>query len=113
VSCAIVIILFAAQPFGTGRVGFMFAPAVILWFASNVVIQVYNTAKWYPEIYKCLSPHYGYYFFSENPTRGWQQLAGIFLAITGAEACFADLGHFSRQGIQVRARARLATVQPI
>ncbi|GAQ87155.1 Potassium transporter family protein [Klebsormidium nitens] len=101
VSCAIVVALFAAQPFGTGRVGFMFAPVVIIWFASNVVIAIYNTATYYPGIYKCLSPHYAYFFFKDDAHRGWRQLAGVFLAITGAEATFADLGHFSRAGVQL------------
>ncbi|KAK9808702.1 hypothetical protein WJX72_002233 [[Myrmecia] bisecta] len=101
VSCAIIILIFAAQRFGTAKIGFSFSPIVILWFLLNIIISGYNTHMFYPTIYKAISPHYAYRFFAQNRHTGWRELAGIFLAITGAEALYADIGHFSRTAIQI------------
>ncbi|KAK9835990.1 hypothetical protein WJX81_004040 [Elliptochloris bilobata] len=101
VSIAIIVILFCVQSYGTGRVGPSFSPIVILWFIFNIITAIYNMATYYPAIWKCINPYWGYLYFVNNGASGWMSLSGIFLAVTGTEASYADLGHFSRPAIQI------------
>ncbi|DBA74693.1 TPA: hypothetical protein ACH3X2_009358 [Trebouxia sp. C0005] len=101
ISCAIVVGLFMVQRFGTGRVGVVFAPIILIYFLCNVIIAVTNITRYKPSVFKALSPHYGYYYFRNNHHLGWVQCSGLFLAITGTEAAYADLGHFSRPAIRI------------
>ncbi|DBA83964.1 TPA: Potassium transporter, variant 2 [Trebouxia sp. C0004] len=101
ISCAIVVGLFMVQRFGTGRVGVVFAPIILIYFVCNVIIAVTNITRYKPSVFKALSPHYGYYYFRNNHHLGWVQCSGLFLAITGTEAAYADLGHFSRPAIRI------------
>nr|XP_043639490.1 potassium transporter 6-like [Erigeron canadensis] len=101
VACVILIALFALQHFGTHRVGHLFAPVVILWLFCISSIGLYNIIHWNPHIYKALSPVYMYKFLKKTQTGGWKSLGGILLCITGSEAMFADLGHFSQLSIQI------------
>ncbi|DBB02777.1 TPA: Potassium transporter, variant 3 [Trebouxia sp. C0004] len=101
ISCAIVVGLFMVQRFGTGQVGFVFAPIILIYFLCNVIIAVTNITRYKPSVFKALSPHYGYYYFRNNHHLGWVQCSGLFLAITGTEAAYADLGHFSRPAIRI------------
>lgn len=101
VACIILIALFALQHYGTHRVGHLFAPVVILWLLCISSIGVYNIIHWNPHIYKALSPIYMYKFLKKTQTGGWKSLGGILLCITGSEAMFADLGHFSQLSIQI------------
>ncbi|KAK4261295.1 hypothetical protein QN277_004314 [Acacia crassicarpa] len=100
-ACIILIILFALQHFGTHRVGFLFAPIVITWLFCISAIGVYNIFYWNPHVYKSLSPYYAYQFLRKTQKGGWMSLGGILLCITGSEAMFADLGHFSQLSIKV------------
>ncbi|PIA49124.1 hypothetical protein AQUCO_01300170v1 [Aquilegia coerulea] len=86
---------------GTRKVAFMFAPIVILWLLCIAAIGIYNIVVWNPRIYKALSPYYIYLFFRETGKDGWISLGGILLCITGTEAMFADLGHFTSVSIRV------------
>ncbi|PON52033.1 Potassium transporter [Trema orientale] len=101
VACAILIFLFALQHYGTHRVGFLFAPIVITWLLCISAIGVYNIAHWNPHVYQALSPYYMYKFLKKTQRGGWMSLGGILLCITGSEAMFADLGHFSQLSIQI------------
>ncbi|KAL0023251.1 hypothetical protein WJX79_010795 [Trebouxia sp. C0005] len=101
ISCGIVILLFMVQRFGTGRIGFCFAPIVLIYFLCNLIIAITNISRYKPDIFKALSPHYAYYYFRDNRHLGWVQCSGLFLAITGTEATYADLGHFSRSAIRI------------
>ncbi|KAH9627193.1 hypothetical protein KSS87_020739 [Heliosperma pusillum] len=101
VTCVILIGLFALQHFGTHRVGFLFAPIVILWLFCISSLGLYNIIRWNPHVYKALSPYYMYTFFKKTQTGGWMSLGGILLCITGSEAMFADLGHFSQLSIKI------------
>lgn len=101
VACIILIALFALQHYGTHRVGHLFAPVVILWLCCISSIGLYNIIHWNPHIYKALSPVYMYKFLKKTQTGGWKSLGGILLCITGSEAMFADLGHFSQLSIQI------------
>ncbi|XP_058194129.1 potassium transporter 6 [Rhododendron vialii] len=101
VACIILIALFALQHYGTHRVGFLFAPVVVTWLLCISAIGVYNIFRWNPHVYKALSPYYMYKFLKKTQRGGWMSLGGILLCITGSEAMFADLGHFSQLSIQI------------
>ncbi|KAJ4882798.1 Potassium transporter [Raphanus sativus] len=101
VVCAILIILFSLQHYGTHRLGFLFAPIVLAWLLCISTIGVYNIFHWNPHVYKALSPYYIYKFLKKTRERGWMSLGGILLCITGSEAMFADLGHFTQLSIQI------------
>ncbi|CAH8337393.1 unnamed protein product [Eruca vesicaria subsp. sativa] len=100
-ACIILIGLFALQHYGTHRVGFLFAPVILLWLMCISAIGVYNIIHWNPHVYQALSPYYMYKFLKKTQSRGWMSLGGILLCITGSEAMFADLGHFSQLSIQI------------
>nr|XP_027097617.1 potassium transporter 6-like [Coffea arabica] len=101
VACIILIGLFALQHYGTHRVGFLFAPVVITWLLCISSIGLYNIFYWNPRVYQALSPYYMYKFLKKTQRGGWMSLGGILLCITGSEAMFADLGHFSQLSIQI------------
>ncbi|CAL5038008.1 unnamed protein product [Urochloa decumbens] len=101
VTCVILVGLFALQHFGTHRVGFLFAPIVSLWLLCISVVGVYNIIYWNPHIYKALSPYYMYRFLQKTQVEGWMSLGGILLCVTGSEAMYADLGHFSQSSIRL------------
>lgn len=101
VSIIILLGLFNIQRFGTGKVGFMFAPVLALWFFSLGAIGIYNLVKHDISVLRALNPAYIYFFFKKNSSAAWSALGGCVLCITGAEAMFADLGHFSVQSIQI------------
>ncbi|KAK9751017.1 hypothetical protein RND81_02G236400 [Saponaria officinalis] len=101
VACLILIGLFALQHFGTDRVGFLFAPIVIIWLLCISSIGLYNIIRWDPQVYRALSPYYMYKFLKKTQSGGWMSLGGILLCITGSEAMFADLGHFSQLSIKI------------
>ncbi|CAL5395558.1 unnamed protein product [Camellia sinensis] len=104
----LLVALFIFQQCGTSKVSFSFSPIMLMWFGSNIAIGVYNIVKYEPSVFKALSPHYIIIFFSRNGVTGWTLLGAIFLCITGAEAMFADLGHFNKNSIQLLAAANAA-----
>ncbi|KZV36449.1 potassium transporter 26-like [Dorcoceras hygrometricum] len=101
ISVVLLIALFAFQRCGTSKVSFLFSPVMLVWFATNVSIGVYNIRKHHPSVVKAVSPHYIVKFFLRNGKTAWDLLGSVFLGITGAEAMFADLGHFNKRSIQV------------
>lgn len=101
ISCIVLVGLFALQHRGTQRVAFMFAPIVVIWLLCIGSIGLYNIIHWNPKIYRALSPYYIIKFFQTTGKDGWLSLGGILLCITGTEAMFADLGHFSAASIRV------------
>lgn len=100
-ACIILIALFAIQHYGTHRVGFLFAPVVTTWLFCISAIGLYNILHWNPHVYQALSPYYMYKFLKKTQRGGWMSLGGILLCITGSEAMFADLGHFSQLSIKI------------
>ncbi|CAN6464494.1 unnamed protein product [Victoria cruziana] len=100
-ACVLLVGLFALQHYGTQKVAFMFAPIVILWLLSIGSIGIYNVIVWNPRVYRALSPYYIYRFFKITGKDGWASLGGVLLCITGTEAMFADLGHFTAVSIRV------------
>jgi KUP system potassium uptake protein len=101
IACLILVGLFALQHYGTHRVGFLFAPIVLTWLLCISAIGLYNIIHWNPSVYHALSPYYMYNFLKKTQRGGWMSLGGILLCITGSEAMFADLGHFSQLSIKI------------
>ncbi|XP_022723695.1 probable potassium transporter 13 [Durio zibethinus] len=101
IACVVLVGLFALQHFGTRRVGFLFAPILLAWLFCISVIGIYNIIHWNPHVISALSPYYTYNFFKKAGRDGWSSLGGVVLCITGAEAMFADLGHFSQLSIRI------------
>ncbi|GAA0184269.1 transporter [Lithospermum erythrorhizon] len=100
-SVALLIALFSLQRCGTNKVSFLFSPVMLIWFVTNVSIGIYNIFKYHPSVLKAISPLYMIKFILRNPKTMWDLLGAVFLSITGAEAMFADLGHFNRRAIQL------------
>lgn len=101
ISVAILVLLFSVQRFGTDKVGYSFAPIITIWFVMIAGIGVYNFIKFDPTVIKALNPKYIVDYFQRNKKEAWISLGGVVLAITGTEAMFADLGHFSVRSIQI------------
>ncbi|KAK9186748.1 hypothetical protein WN944_018136 [Citrus x changshan-huyou] len=101
ITCFIIVCLFALQHYGTHRVGFLFAPVVLIWLLCISALGLYNIIHWNSHVYQALSPYYMFKFLKKTRKRGWMSLGGILLCITGSEAMFADLGHFSYAAIQI------------
>ncbi|XP_047167813.1 potassium transporter 8-like [Vigna umbellata] len=101
IACVILIFLFALQHYGTHCVGFLFAPVVLTWLLCISCIGMYNILHWNPHVYEALSPYYMFKFLKKTQRGGWMSLGGILLCITGSEAMFADLGHFSQLSIKI------------
>ncbi|KAF8394540.1 hypothetical protein HHK36_020751 [Tetracentron sinense] len=100
-SVAILICLFMAQRFGTDKVGYSFAPIICIWFALIGGIGVFNFFKFDPTVIRAINPKYIIDYFSRNKKKAWISLGGVVLSITGTEAMFADVGHFTVRSIQI------------
>ncbi|MED6198393.1 hypothetical protein PIB30_065934 [Stylosanthes scabra] len=101
ISIGILICLFMVQRFGTDKVGYSFAPIICVWFLFIGGIGVYNFIKYDPIVIKAINPAYIVYYFRRNKKDAWISLGGTVLAITGTEALFADVGHFTVRSIQI------------
>ncbi|CAO2824502.1 unnamed protein product [Amaranthus hypochondriacus] len=101
ISVGILIVLFSAQRFGTDKVGYSFAPIVSIWLLLNAGIGVHNFVKYDPTVIKAVNPWYIIQYFTRNGKDAWVSLGGVVLCVTGTEALFADVGHFSVRSIQL------------
>jgi KUP system potassium uptake protein len=99
ITAAIIVGLFLVQRFGTGAVGRLFGPVMGIWFAAIGVIGVSGIAA-HPEILKALSPTYAIGFLVGHFSTAFFSLTAVVLAVTGAEALYADMGHFGRAPIR-------------
>ena len=99
-SALIIIGLFCIQQTGTARVGLFFGPVMLLYFTVIAVLGVMSIAA-APGILWAFSPHYAVAFFVHDPLRAFLALGSVVLAVTGAEALYADMGHFGRNPIRV------------
>ncbi|KXZ41691.1 hypothetical protein GPECTOR_318g18 [Gonium pectorale] len=99
ISIAILVLLYSVQQLGTHRVSFTFAPVVALWLTANLGVAIYNISRYGGAVFAGLSPHHIVLFFSRHGTEAWRMLGGVMLCVTGAEAMYADLGHFSHGSI--------------
>ncbi len=100
ISVGILVMLFTIQRSGTARVGLLFGPVMIFYFAVIATLGVVSIAKT-PDILWALSPHYAIEFFVQDPLRAFLALGSVVLAVTGAEALYADMGHFGRNPIRI------------
>ncbi len=96
---AILLALFALQPLGTSRIGAAFGPIMLLWFVSIGVLGLWGIAQ-DPAVLVALNPLYGLRLLAGNGFAGFALLGGIFLCVTGAEALYADMGHFGKRPIR-------------
>jgi KUP system potassium uptake protein len=92
--------LFAVQSKGTGHIGQVFGPIMLLWFVCLAVLGVRSVIQ-SPHILESFSPLYGIRLLVEHPWQGFVVLGSVFLALTGAEALYADMGHFGRGPIRL------------
>jgi KUP system potassium uptake protein len=100
ISAGILIALFAIQHYGTGVVGLLFGPICALWFVSLGAIGVWNIAQ-EPAILWALDPMFAVQFATGHGLASFVVLGSVLLAITGAEALYADMGHFGKRAIRV------------
>jgi KUP system potassium uptake protein len=108
VTVAIIVVLFMLQRLGTGAVGRLFGPVMAVWFTVLGVLGVRGIAT-HPAILKALSPSYALGFLINHFGTAFFSLTAVVLAVTGAEALYADMGHFGRTPIR---RAWLLVVFP-
>jgi KUP system potassium uptake protein len=105
---ALLVVLFVAQRRGTGKVGGLFGPIIIVWFVVIGLLGLREIAR-HPMIIWALNPYYGIDLIRQDPVAGFVLLGAVVLAVTGAEALYADMGHFGRGPIR---RAWLRFVFP-
>jgi KUP system potassium uptake protein len=98
ISIGILIGLFVVQSRGTAQVGNMFGPVMLIYFAVLAALGISNILK-HPEIAGILNPLWAAKFFAYNPRLAFLALGSVFLCVTGAEALYADMGHFGRKAI--------------
>ncbi|MFF1821330.1 potassium transporter Kup [Kribbella sp. NPDC058245] len=98
ITAAIILGLFSVQRHGSGRIGRSFGPIMIVWFITIAVCGIGGIVR-HPSILKALSPTYAIGFLTGHFGTAFFALAAVVLAITGAEALYADLGHFGRKPI--------------
>jgi len=97
---AILLLLFVGQRYGTARVGAVFGPIMLAWFATIGTLGGVEIAR-SPAILLALNPWYGFELFARHGTAGFLILGAVVLAVTGAEALYADIGHFGRRPIRL------------
>src|SRR3569623_559580 len=100
IAAVIIIALFLIQRSGTAKIGLFFGPIMLLYFTSIAVLGVLSIAQT-PHVLWAFSPHYAVEFFLIDPVRAFLALGLVVLAETGAEALYADMGHFGRNPIRV------------
>ncbi|MBL8240616.1 MAG: KUP/HAK/KT family potassium transporter [Bryobacterales bacterium] len=99
ISCVILIGLFAIQSRGTGTVGILFGPVMVVWFTTLGGLGLYHISH-NPEILGAVLPHHAIHYFQTHGWSGVHILASVVLAVTGGEALYADMGHFGIKPIR-------------
>ena len=100
ISIAILIALFAFQKYGTNTVGKFFGPIIVVWFTGLGAIGIYHITK-NPMILNALNPLYAFHFLADRGAGVFLAVGAVVLAITGAEALYADMGHFGKPAIRI------------
>ena len=96
----ILIALFAVQPQGTARIGRAFGPIMALWFLTMAALGLWGVAQ-HPSVLRAIDPRAALAFLRAGGAGGFLVLGGIFLCVTGAEALYADMGHFGAKPIRL------------
>ena len=107
-SLVVLVALFLVQKHGTDKIGKLFGPIMVVWFLALAVLGAHGISQ-SPEVLKAFNPGWAVNFFIVHPGMGVAILGAVVLALTGAEALYADMGHFGRKPI---ARAWFALVLP-
>jgi KUP system potassium uptake protein len=97
---AILLGLFIIQRQGSARIGKAFGPIMCIWFLAIAALGVWGIMR-HPAVLFALNPYYGFLFLRADGVRGFLTLGGVFLCVTGAEALYADIGHFGARPIRV------------
>ena len=100
ITLVVIIGLFVLQRHGSAKVGAVFGPIMLLWFAAIAVLGVIAIAG-QPQVLWAINPWHGFIFFRDNGGHAFLALGGIVLALTGAEALYADMGHFGKNPIRL------------
>jgi KUP system potassium uptake protein len=96
----ILFVLFAIQSRGTATIGQLFGPIMLVWFAAIGILGLLGIVK-HPSVFAALNPAYGLSFLLSNGRAGFLVLGAVFLCVTGAEALYADMGHFGSRPIKL------------
>jgi KUP system potassium uptake protein len=99
-SVAVILGIFVIQQYGTARVGRLFGPVMIVWFATLSVLGLVWIVR-EPAVLGALDPRHAVRYFIDNGWHGFPVLGAVVLAITGGEALYADMGHFGRRPIRL------------
>jgi KUP system potassium uptake protein len=97
---AILLALFAIQSRGTSAIGHFFGPVMLLWFAAMAIMGVWGIAQ-HPQVFAAINPVYGLTYLVSHGSTGFLVLGAVFLCVTGAEALYADMGHFGSRPIKL------------
>ena len=97
---AILLALFAIQSQGTATIGRLFGPVMLVWFAAIALMGIWGIVR-HPSVFAALNPVYGLSYLFSNGATGFLVLGAVFLCVTGAEALYADMGHFGRGPIKL------------
>jgi KUP system potassium uptake protein len=100
IACLILLGLFSLQRFGTARVGALFGPIMVLWFAVLAGLGLYHVVQ-QPSVLVALSPHHAVLFLAQHGFAGFAVLGSVVLCVTGGEALYADMGHFGLPPIRL------------
>ncbi|HNU09837.1 MAG TPA: potassium transporter Kup [Rubrivivax sp.] len=100
VALVVLLALFAAQRFGTAGIGRFFGPVTTLWLLTLAVLGIAQIVR-EPQVLWALLPHYALSFIAQQPAMAFTALGAIVLCVTGAEALYADLGHFGKRPIRL------------
>jgi KUP system potassium uptake protein len=96
----ILLALFAFQPRGTARIGRVFGPVMLAWFVVMALLGLFGILR-HPTVFVALDPLYGVSYLMNGGATGFLVLGGVFLCVTGAEALYADMGHFGTGPIRL------------
>ncbi len=100
ITIGILAALFLIQRHGTGRVGGLFGPVTIVWFLVLAILGVLSIAQT-PAVLQALNPMYAVHFAADHPGAMFLLLSAVFLALTGGEALYADMGHFGAKAVRL------------
>ena len=95
ITVVILVVLFAVQSHGTAKVAAYFGPITLVWFIALAAAGIWHIAQ-NPNVLAAFNPFYGIDFLVSHRLIGFLTLGAVFLVVTGAEALYADLGHFGR-----------------
>ncbi|MBL8643800.1 MAG: potassium transporter Kup [Rhodospirillaceae bacterium] len=100
ITVSILIFLFMIQSVGTSKIGFLFGPIIVAWFAALAAVGIMNIAAM-PNVLAALNPIYALNFFILDGWIAFLAMGSVVLAVTGAEALYADMGHFGAKSIRL------------